>query len=570
MTPKVMRKRFVGIKAGIIVPIRIITPDITRSYREVGGAICEINAAPGFRMHVAPTEGTPRDVAGPVMDMLFPDDTPRRIPIASVTGTNGKTTTARVLSKALNCETGSTANPCSNCVSCQEISAANSLDVQEIDAASNTGVDNIRDLRENARYATARDRFKIFIIDEVHMLSNAAFNALLKILEEPPEHVKFILATTERHRIPMTITSRCQEFNFKPIPFTAILELLQKICRKEELEISDYSLRAVVSTAEGSMRDAQSLLDQITAMSGTKVLDDDVRALLGVVDDELISAMIDILLRRDMKALLQRFQEPINAGVDPQNLCRRMIRYIRNLLVCKVAGWDDHLLQLPDTDREILLKQAKELTEPDLIRFYDVLSQTQNELRWHANPYLHLEMTFMKLIELARLPTLERVIERLESGSVRAKTEEIPPEKIQELFEKPSKEAVPEETSEESKPASEGSLHSQLIAAVQKESIPLSVSLQQARATNASEEKLVIVFPDSEKFHAQLVQSEENQTRLVDLCYKITGSRLQIEVQLEASGTEDSPPEDPMEDPKVKAFIERFPGKVIVERKPEE
>jgi len=482
----------------------------------------------------------------------------------------GKTTTARVLAKALNCETGSTANPCSNCVSCQEISASNSLDVQEIDAASNTGVDNIRDLRENARYATARDRFKIFIIDEVHMLSNAAFNALLKILEEPPEHVKFILATTERHRIPVTIISRCQEFNFKPIPFTAILELLQKICRKEELEISDYSLRAVVSAAEGSMRDAQSLLDQITAMSGTKVLDDDVRALLGVVDDELISAMIDILLRRDMKALLQRFQEPINAGVDPQNLCRRMIRYIRNLLVCKVAGWDDHLLQLPDTDREILLKQAKELTEPDLIRFYDVLSQTQNELRWHANPYLHLEMTFMKLIELARLPTLERVIERLESGSVRAKTEEIPSAKIQELFEKPSKEAVPEETSEESKPASEGSLHSQLIAAVQKESIPLSVSLQQARATNASEGKLVIVFPNSEKFHAQLVQSEENQTRLADLCYKLTGSRLQIEVQLEASGTEDSPPEDPMEDPKVKAFIERFPGKVIVERKPEE
>ena len=482
----------------------------------------------------------------------------------------GKTTTARVLAKALNCETGPTAIPCSNCVSCQEIALANSLDVHEIDAASNTGVDNIRDLRENARYATARDRFKIFIIDEVHMLSNAAFNALLKILEEPPEHVKFILATTERHRIPVTITSRCQEFNFKPIPFSAILELLQKIGREEELEISDYSLRAVASAAEGSMRDAQSLLDQITAMSGTKVVDDDVRALLGVVDDELISALVDILLRRDTKALLQRFQEPINAGVDPQNLCRRMIRYVRNLLVCKVAGWDDHLLQLPDTDREIVLKQAKELTEPDLIRFYDVLSQTQNELRWHANPYLHLEMTFMKLIELARLPTLERVIERLESGSVKAETKEIPSTEIQNLFQKPSEEIVPEKTNEESKPGSEESLHSQLVAAVQKESIPLSVSLQQARATDASGNKLVIVFPDSEKFHAKMVQSEENQTRLADLCYKITGLRLQIEVQLEAAGAEEPQPEDPMEDPKVKAFIERFPGKVIVEKEPEE
>ena len=487
----------------------------------------------------------------------------------------GKTTTARVLAKALNCEAGPTTLPCSNCVSCQEIASANSLDVHEIDAASNTGVDNIRDLRENARYATARDRFKIFIIDEVHMLSNAAFNALLKILEEPPEHVKFILATTERHRIPVTITSRCQEFNFKPIPFSAILDLLRKISREEELEISDYSLRAVTSAAEGSMRDAQSLLDQITSMSGTKVADDDVRALLGVVDEELISSLIDILLKRDTKALLQRFQEPVDAGVDPQNLCRRMIRYVRNLLVCKVAGWDDHLLQLPDTDREIVLRQAKELTEPDLIRFYDVLSRTQNELRWHANPYLHLEMTFMKLIELARLPTLEKVIKRLESGSVSPKIEESFPTKPKQLFEKPPKETAPrkpndEKASEKPQPISAESLHSRLIAAVQKESIPLSVSLQQARATDASGEKLVIVFPDSEKFHAQMVQSEENQTRLADLCYKIIGSRLQIEVQLEAVDTEESPTEDPMENPKVKAFIERFPGKVIVEKNPEE
>ena len=481
----------------------------------------------------------------------------------------GKTTTARVLAKALNCEAGPSPLPCSTCVSCREIASANSLDVQEIDAASNTGVDNIRDLRENARYATARDRFKIFIIDEVHMLSNAAFNALLKILEEPPEHVKFILATTEHHRIPVTITSRCQEFDFKPIPFSLILKLLQKISQEEGIEISDYSLRAVASAAEGSVRDAQSLLDQITAMSGTTVADGDVRALLGVVGEELISALIDTLLKQDSKALLRQFQEPLNAGVDPQNLCRRMIRYVRNLLVCKVAGWDERLLQLPDTDREIILKQAHELTEPDLIRFYDVLSQTQNQLRWHSNPHLHLEMTLMKLIELARLPKLERVIERLASGSLKAETQESPPTKTQGLFDKPSEDVTPPKVNESSKPVSEESLHSQLVAAAQHESIPLSMSLQQARATDVSREKLVMVFPVSEKFHADMVQSKENQTRLADLCYKITGLRLQIEVQLEAAVTEESPVEDPMEDPKVKAFIERFPGKVIVEKKPE-
>ena len=483
----------------------------------------------------------------------------------------GKTTTARVLAKALNCAEGPSHLPCSKCVSCQEIASTNSLDVQEIDAASNTGVDNIRDLRENARYSTARDRFKIFIIDEVHMLSNAAFNALLKILEEPPEHVKFILATTERHRIPVTITSRCQEFDFKPIPFSSILELLRKISQEEGLEISDYSLRAVASSAEGSMRDAQSLLDQITAMSGTKVADDDVRALLGVVDQELVGAFIDILLNQDSKALLERFQDPMNAGVDPQNLCRILIRYVRNLLVCKVAGWNERLLQLPDSDREIILRQAEDLTEPDLIRFYDVLSQAQNELRWHPNPQLHLEMTLMKLVELARLPRLESVIEQLGSASVEPQIQPTSSAQSHNLFEKPVQTVAESRVDDTPGQETEEDLHSQLVAAVQKESVPLSISLQQARAANTSGEKLVIVFPVSEKFHAERFQTEENQTRLADLCYKITGSRRQIEVKLETSDIEKplSTP-DPMEDPKVKAFIERFPGKVIVENNPEE
>ena len=492
----------------------------------------------------------------------------------------GKTTTARILAKALNCQEGPTPSPCGECVSCREITQANSIDVIEIDAASNTGVDNMRDLRESARYGTARDQFKIFIIDEAHMLSNAAFNALLKTLEEPPPHVKFILATTEYAKIPVTIASRCQQYDFKPIPFLLILERLKLLTQEEGIEISEDSLRAIVSVAEGSMRDAQSALDQIIAFGGKKIPDEAVRVLLGVVDERAILSLVDAVLERDVKILVEQVQELVNSGVDPRNFCRKLIHHVRNLMVCRVTGWDERLLNLPDTAKDEILKQSEQFSELDLIRFYDLLNRAENDLRWNSHPWVHLEMTLMKLIELTRLPSLEDVIAQLQLGEKVGKSlpkgGSAPSGDPKTLFPaadkrpqskdtKSSTSAAPPEAekTEEEEAVSENQVIAHLLSAVQTESIRLYSSLQHASRTTLENGKLLISFPQSEAFHQGEVLRSDHQGLLSRLCAKIVGSVPKIEVQLEEPPKEQP---DPKEDPRVKTFMETFPGKVIVEK----
>ena len=502
----------------------------------------------------------------------------------------GKTTTARILAKALNCQEGPTPSPCGECVSCREITEANSIDVLEIDAASNTGVDNIRELRESARYGTARDRFKILIIDEAHMLSNAAFNALLKTLEEPPPHVKFILATTEYAKIPVTIVSRCQQYDFKPIPFLLILERLKLLSQEEGIKISEYSLRALVSVAEGSMRDAQSALDQIIAFSGKQIPDEAVRILLGVVDEKAILSLVDAVLERDARTLVEQVQELVNSGVDPRNFCRKLIHHVRNLMVCRVTGWDERLLNLPDTAKKEILKQSEQFSELDLIRFYDLLNRAENDLRWNSHPWVHLEMTLMKLIELTRLPSLEDVITELERGEKIGKSSpkdgSVPSGATGTLFpaahkspgskdkkgsrsvgppeaEKTQEEKTQEEETQEEETVSESQVISHLLSAVQTESIRLYSSLQHASRTTLEDGKLLISFPQSEAFHQGEVLRSDHQDLLSRLCAKIVGSVPEIEVQLEEPPKEQP---DPKDDPRVKTFIETFPGKVIVEK----
>ena len=499
----------------------------------------------------------------------------------------GKTTTARILAKALNCEKGPTEEPCSKCDPCTEIAAANSLDVLEIDAASNTGVDNIRELRESARYTPARDRFKIYIIDEVHMLSNAAFNALLKTLEEPPPHVKFILATTEHAKIPVTITSRCQQYDLKPIPFVLILEHLKRICVSEEIEISDYGLRAISSAAKGSMRDGQSILEQIISLSGKQVSDEDVRVLLGMVDEKLVAGLVDCIQERDAQSLLQRMQDAVESGVDPRNLADRMVAHVRNLMVFQVSGWEERLLQLPDSQKEVVTRQAEAFSTPDLIRFFDVLTRCEGEMRWHPNPGLHLEMAFMKLIELAGLPRLESVLEQLESGRFQAaaRTPEKAPEN-QDLFatrhtspgstgtvKRPPEPARPVSSAAPEPARSEPAQHPQgfrerLLAAVQDRAPGLHSTLLHSTGSQVQDGKLIVVFPASEQVIAGAVQN--NAQLLGEISEQLTGApcKLQIRFEEEKSAGKDKEEEDPMENPKVKAFLKRFPGKMIVERSP--
>jgi DNA polymerase-3 subunit gamma/tau len=470
------------------------------------------------------------------------------------------------------------------------------VDVLEIDAASNTGVDNIRELRESVRYGTARDRFKIFIIDEVHMLSNAAFNALLKTLEEPPAHVKFILATTLYQKIPGTIISRCQQFDFKPIPFRLIAERLKLISQDEEIEISDYALKVIVSTAQGSMRDAQSALDRIIAFSGKQISDEDVRTLLGEVDERAVMAVVEAVLDQDSQALIRQVEALTNSGVEPQNFCRKLIQHTRNLLVCQVTGWDEQLLNLADGEKDAILEQAEKLSQLDLIRFYDLLNRTETDLRWNSHPWVHLELTLMKMVELSRLPTVEEVIGKLRSGQaistpdlgkqnqsgvlepappVPEKPRQVSSAKAPELKEEkqPGREqdrGTAQEPSGENNPtgpSGQDQAMTHLLAAVQAESMGLYSSLQYASRTTLDKEKLSLFFSQEESFHHKEVSRPDNQDRLSRLSAKIIGSEPKIEIFLEEPIVNQS---DPTDNPKVKAFIETFPGKVIVEKEVEE
>lgn len=326
----------------------------------------------------------------------------------------GKTTMARLLAKALNCAEGPTASPCNTCPSCVEIAAGHAIDVLEIDAASNTGVDSIRELRENARYAPSRDRFKVFIVDEVHMLSTSAFNALLKILEEPPEHIVFILATTERHKLPATILSRCQQFVFRTIPPAEILAHLRSIAEREGIEIGEGALDYVVKAAEGSMRDAQSLLDQIIAFGGQEVTDADVRDVLGFIPAELLDTTVEALIAHDSATLIETAGAVTDQGLNPQQFVRELLSRVRDLLLSKL-NLEEKILGGSD-EKIRVQKDSGHFSEQDLIRFFDLLLRLENDLRWTSEPRLHLEVGLIKLARLGQLTDIEDVIREVRAG----------------------------------------------------------------------------------------------------------------------------------------------------------
>ena len=338
----------------------------------------------------------------------------------------GKTTTARILAKALNCSKaeGPTANPCSTrteetraqaCPSCREIADGRSLDVQEIDGASNTGVDSIRELREMTRYSPARDRFKIWIIDEVHQISGAAFNALLKTLEEPPPRVKFIFATTEYHKIPETILSRCQQYDFRMIATRELLRHLRNVADQEQIRVSDAALSLIARAAEGSARDALSLFDQVLAFTGDAVKDDEVAGLLGLVDRELLHRATRAIVEGSSLAMLELVESLADDGADYRNVVRELLLHLREVLLVKLAPPGSPLLAqiLPEETQE-LRAFADALSEEDLLRGLDLLTRAEAELRNVTDPRVALDLVLLKLVQLRRLVPFAEVVARAE------------------------------------------------------------------------------------------------------------------------------------------------------------
>ena len=329
----------------------------------------------------------------------------------------GKTTAARILAKALNCVKGPTATPCGVCDSCKEITAGNSLDVIEIDAASNRGIDQIRELREMVRYAPAASRSKVVILDEAHMLTGEASNALLKTLEEPPDRVIFVMATTQPEDLEDTIRSRSQHFHFRALTFAEIAGRLEEIAQKENLKIAPGAMAVIARMAEGSLRDALSLLEQARAYCGDTIADKEVRELLGVVPDDALEELVGAIAEGSADRALGLVHTFQKEGRNLQHFCREAVRHMRNLLIARTCGADSEMIAATPDQRPALAKAAALFSEEDLTRFFQILLQTDEDLRRKPDPRVHLEMGLLRLINAARLAPLEELLAELKTGA---------------------------------------------------------------------------------------------------------------------------------------------------------
>jgi DNA polymerase III subunit gamma/tau len=325
----------------------------------------------------------------------------------------GKTTVARILARCVNCVQGPTITPDGVCSSCVEIAQGNAPDVIEIDAASNRGINEMRELRENVRYRPVRDRYKVFIIDEAHQITSEAFNALLKTIEEPPAWVIFILCTTEAHKIPATIASRCQHFSFRSVDFDEVVTRMDWICRQEGIEAGPEVLSVLAQAGEGSIRDSLSALDQAIACCGNKLDPKEVRALLGAFSMDALEDATQALMASDSKRMLARVDELERNGQNLQHYSRELARYFRNLLVAKIAGSDTRLIAASANERERFAEISKSFSEEDLTRYLQLSLDLFKDLQASLQPRFHLEIGLLKLVQAGRLTSIEEALAAL-------------------------------------------------------------------------------------------------------------------------------------------------------------
>ncbi len=338
----------------------------------------------------------------------------------------GKTSTAKIFAKAVNCMNPIDFNPCDECESCKSINEGNSIDVFEIDAASNRGIDDIRDLREAVRFAPTMGKYKVYIIDEVHMLTNEAFNALLKTLEEPPEFVLFILATTEPHKLPATILSRCQRFDFKRISVEDIIRRLEMVCEEEELSVEPSALRLIARNSDGALRDALSILDQCSVFTGQQISYDDVLQVLGIVNNELLFKISQAILKEDCAETILLVEELSSGGKDMNQFIKDLLTHYRNLLMTKVVEKVEDVVEMTKEAIELLKSQAQTYTKENIIRCINILSEVENTAKWSSQPRIMLEVALVKMCKMesdstidgfqARLSKLENLLNNPATG----------------------------------------------------------------------------------------------------------------------------------------------------------
>ena len=440
----------------------------------------------------------------------------------------GKTSSARIMAKALNCEQGTSPIPCNVCSACKEITEGNAVDVLEIDGASNTGVDDVRELRDTIRYLPARSRYKIVIIDEVHMLSTNAFNALLKTLEEPPPHVKFIFATTEPHKLPITILSRCQRYDFKRISLKEIVTRLEDIVRRENLSVSESALNMVARKGDGSMRDSLSTMDQVLAFCGENVLDEDVVSLLGVVDRRLLLETSEAIFAHDTAGVLDVVRRVDAFGYSMRQFCQELIEQFRVLAILKAVKQPGELLDVADAELTLLKEQVAAQTLDDLQREISILIKAEGEMSLSSFPRLVLEMALIRAATMApvipigdlleRLHNLERSIRSGGSVALQAPQREMPavapsrqPVSTSEASARTATTAIPPPRPE-TRITSGGDPWTDFVLHVKEKKARLGAFLEHGHPLGISATKVEVGFPADSFYYSSLSEADTLMT----------------------------------------------------------
>jgi DNA polymerase-3 subunit gamma/tau len=463
----------------------------------------------------------------------------------------GKTTVARILAKCLNCHRGAGPDPCLECPSCREIAAGGALDVIEIDAASNRGIDDVRELRENVRYRPSRDRHKVFIIDEAHQITDAAYNALLKTLEEPPEWVVFMLCTTEAHKIPATISSRCQNFTFQMVEFDQVVERLRWIAEQEGIEAEPDALSVIALAGDGSIRDSLSTLDQAIASFGRRLPAAEVRRLLGVVESEALGEVTGALLEGAPARMLELVERLAARGQNLQHFCRELTRYFRNLLVAKVVGADSRLIAASSEERRRLAEYAGRFSEEDLTRYVQLMLSLYRDLQHAPHPRFHLELGLVKLVHAGRLISIEEAL------SGKAPPSASPSARVERAPSPPPAAAPP------------SGLRERLVAALRAQGDAFTADAVEHSQVAEAGAEVVFQAPGDQQFCL-----ESGAAALAKHCEQLLGRRVKIRVTLAAvSAAAAAAPAPPapsagaaadraLADPQVQGFLAAFGGQV--------
>lgn len=463
----------------------------------------------------------------------------------------GKTSTAKIFARAVNCLNPINEEPCNECEICIDTLNDNIMDIVEIDAASNNSVDDIRELRESVKYTPSKAKYKVYIIDEVHMLSQGAFNALLKTLEEPPSYVIFILATTEPHKIPATILSRCQRFDFKRVSSKDIADRMSYICEKENIQAEDKALSLIARNSQGALRDALSILDQCMSFGNDKIEYNDVIELLGTVNIDELFQLSQYIIDEDTKKSLQILNEFIIWGKDIRNLINDLIDHFRNLMVCKVSKDLDEIISLPEESIERLKEQSKTININDLIRILNILSETQDSMKSSSNTRILAEVTMMKIAQpmfdeskealIKRIENLEKIIE---SGNIKVVTVQneseinTVPQRVQVDEPQERKEdIVYEEVKSEDVKLVESSWKKVIQKIKEDKKLSIAALLREVSSFNVKDNILYLIFNDNFSFARSRLNSKETIDYIESIIREILNRSFNIQIYLKSEVT---------------------------------